>query len=178
MVYSASADIASQNGGSPTAYLIKQALYVVMGIMVVWFMMAINIKILQSPRFLVIFAAVQLGALLFVKLFGQAVNGAQGWINLGVINIQPAEVCKVFLILYLARMLSQRENQLSTAFFSSAGGPLLLSFVLVGLILIQPDLGGAVINGAIIMIMVLASGISWKKKALLQFFQLSLDSSS
>lgn len=163
MVYSASADIASQNGGSPTAYLIKQTIYVVMGLIVVWFMMSINIKILQNPRFLILFAAVQFGALLFVKLFGQAVNGAQGWINLGVINIQPAEVCKVFLILYLARMLSQHENKISTDFFSSVGGPLFLSFLFVLLILIQPDLGGAAINGAIIMIMILASGISWKK---------------
>ncbi|WP_137597952.1 FtsW/RodA/SpoVE family cell cycle protein [Paucilactobacillus kaifaensis] len=163
MVYSSSADIASQNGGSPTAYLIKQSLYVVMGLVVVWFITAMNIKILQSPRFLILFAAVLLGALLFVKLFGQAVNGAQGWINLGVINIQPAEVCKIFLILYLGRMLSQHENKISTDFFSSVGGPLLLSIIFVVLILIQPDLGGAVINGAIIMIMMLASGISWKK---------------
>lgn len=163
MVYSSSADIASQNGGSPTAYLIKQSLYVVMGLVVVWFMTAINIKILQNPRFLILFAAILLGALLFVKLFGQAVNGAQGWINLGVINIQPAEVSKIFLILYLARMLSQHENKISTDFFSSVGGPLALSIIFVVLILIQPDLGGAVINGAIIMIMMLASGISWKK---------------
>ncbi|WP_461239640.1 FtsW/RodA/SpoVE family cell cycle protein [Paucilactobacillus sp. N302-9] len=163
MVYSSSADIASQNGGSPTAYLIKQAVYVVVGFVVLVFVRSINIKILQSPKILLIFAIGLLGSLVFVRLFGQAVNGARGWINLGFMSIQPAEVCKIFLVLYLARMLSQNENRIQQSFVSSVMGPLLIAGSMILLILIQPDLGGAVINAAIVAIMLLASGISWRK---------------
>lgn len=163
MVYSSSADIASQNGGSPTAYLIKQAVYVVLGFGVLVFIRSINIKILQSPKILLIFAIGLLGSLVFVRLFGQAVNGARGWINLGFMSIQPAEVCKIFLVLYLARMLSQNENRIQQSFVSSVMGPLLIAGSMILLILIQPDLGGAVINAAIVAIMLLASGISWRK---------------
>jgi cell division protein FtsW len=163
MVYSSSADIASQNGGSPTAYLIKQAVYVVLGFAVLVFVRSINIKILQSPKILLIFAIGLLGSLVFVRLFGQAVNGARGWINLGFMSIQPAEVCKIFLVLYLARMLSQNENRIQQSFVSSVMGPLLIAGSMILLILIQPDLGGAVINAAIVAIMLLASGISWRK---------------
>lgn len=163
MVYSSSADIASQNGGSPTAYLIKQSVYVALGFGVLLFVRSINIKILQSPKILLIFAIGLLGSLVFVRLFGQAVNGARGWINLGFMSIQPAEVCKIFLVLYLARMLSQNENRIQQSFVSSVMGPLLIAGSMIILILIQPDLGGAVINAAIVAIMLLASGISWRK---------------
>lgn len=163
MVYSASADIANQNGGSPTAYLIKQTIYVILGLGVVWFMTAINLKLFKSGRLMFVLTMLTLGALVFVKLFGQAVNGAQGWINLGFMNIQPAEVCKIVLILYLARMFSRKEQALSEHFWSATISPLILAGILVGLILIQPDLGGAVINSSIILMMMLASGISWKK---------------
>lgn len=163
MVYSSSADIAIQNGGSPTAYLIKQSAYVVMGLIVLAFVTAMNIQIFQNPRILLIFAVVMLGLLVYVRLFGQSVNGAQGWINLGFINLQPAEVCKIFFILYLARMLSQNEDRIQDEFISSSLGPMLICGLMIFLILIQPDLGGAVINAAIVAIMILASGISWKK---------------
>lgn len=163
MVYSASADIANQNGGSPTAYLVKQAIYVVLGLFVVWFMTAVNLQIFQNSKVIFGMTMITLLALVYVKVFGQAINGAQGWINLGFMNIQPAEVCKIVLILYLARMFSHKEYEMSNHFWGAAISPLLLSAALVVLIVIQPDLGGAVINSAIILIMMLASGISWKK---------------
>lgn len=163
MVYSSSADIANQNGGSPTGYLLRQTVYVVLGLFVVWFMTAINMKIFQNGKIIFILTLITFLGLIYVKLFGQAVNGAQGWIDLGFMNIQPAEVCKIVLVLYLARMFSHKERELSDHFWTTAVSPLILSLVFVVLILIQPDLGGAAINSAIILIMMLASGVSWKK---------------
>ncbi|WP_029508391.1 FtsW/RodA/SpoVE family cell cycle protein [Paucilactobacillus suebicus] len=166
MVYSSSADIAIQNGGSPSAYLVKQIIYVVLGLCVVWFMTAVNLKLFQNGKVMFAMTMVTLLALVYVKVFGQAVNGAQGWINLGFMNIQPAEVCKIVLILYLARMFSRKENEVTSSFgdyVGAMGSPIVLSLILVGLIIIQPDLGGAAINSAIIAVMIFASGISWKK---------------
>lgn len=106
MVFSASSNVAAQNGTTPISYLIRQALFVVIGFGITYFMTSINITILKSP---VVMGLGYLGVmvLLFGLLFfGQTVNGAAGWIRIGPINIQPAEIAKFILIIINAFFLS------------------------------------------------------------------------
>lgn len=163
MVYSASADIGTQNGGSPTSYLLKQTLYVILGLLVITFMMALNLQKLRDRnvlRILSIAAFVLLGGLLLV---GQTINGAAGWYHLGPISLQPAEFVKFYLIVWLANAIANRQTEIETeGWYLSMRRPLLICIAILALIFVQPDIGGMTINACIVMVLALASGINWK----------------
>lgn len=165
MVYSASAAIRLQNGGSPKAYLIKQLLFVIIGIAAMLTTALVPLEKFRQPRFLAFSTLVMFGMLFFVKVFGAAVNGAQGWIRLGMFSLQPAELCKLFLILYLADRfdLYARRGLKLPGDWQQMSPPFIVFVACFFLILIQPDTGGAVINLAIAAVIFMASEVSYKK---------------
>nr|WP_283584053.1 FtsW/RodA/SpoVE family cell cycle protein [Limosilactobacillus difficilis] len=160
MVYSASAGIQMQNGLSPRSYLVRQLIYVLMGLVVFTLFSSLKLEKLRSPVFLRWFFIILAGLLLIVRIHGAAINGAHGWLHLGFFNIQPAEVCKFFLILYLSdRFAGISEKGLSYK-DTKAWQPTILLGALLFLIIIQPDIGGFTINTAIAVVILLASGMS------------------
>ncbi|WP_337097511.1 FtsW/RodA/SpoVE family cell cycle protein [Limosilactobacillus fermentum] len=163
MVYSASAVVRYQSESAPFSYLRKQAIFAVLGLLVFMSVSSVDIKMFRSPGLLKYFAMAMFLSLIGVKLFGASINGAQGWINIGGgFSIQPAEVCKLFLILYLASLFTDyREHPKSFSKYAYAF-PLTVAAVLIVLIVIQPDLGGAAINSAIVLILFLSAKTKWK----------------
>ena len=162
MVFSSSAAISMQTGGSPKSYLIKQSIFVILGFAVSYFMSAINLEKLRNSHFLAIFAILLIGMLIFVRFFGASINGARGWISLGSFSIQPAEVTKLFLILYLSRMFAHYNAIPGKYGLKQAAWPMGLTAGLLFLILLQPDVGGVAINLTIAMVLFLGSEIDWK----------------
>lgn len=160
MVYSSSAAIEMQNGGTPLGYLIRQTIFVLMGVGVMSFLTNYPLRHYRTPRFLKISTLVIGSLLLFVLVFSRAVNGAKGWLNLGPINIQPVELCKLYFILYLADRMD-KVRQRGQHFTNSALGPWMIVFCFLFLILAQPDVGGMSINLAIIAVMLLAADYKW-----------------
>ena len=160
MVYSASSAIEMQNGGTPTSYLIKQTIYVIMGICCLLFWANYPLKHYRTPRFLRDSTLAMIGMLLFVLVLSHAVNGAKGWINLGVINIQPVEICKIYFILYLSDRMA-RVRARNDHFISSGGGPWLVVALCLLLIVLQPDIGGMAINVMIVAVLFLACDFRW-----------------
>lgn len=160
MVYSASSAIEMQNGGTPTSYLIKQTIYVIMGICCLLFGANYPLKHYRTPRFLRDSTLAMIGMLLFVLVLSHAVNGAKGWINLGVINVQPVEICKIYFILYLSDRMA-RVRARNNHFISSGGGPWLVVALCLLLIVLQPDIGGMAINVMIVAVLFLACDFRW-----------------
>lgn len=161
MVYSASADIGTQNGGSPGSYLVKQAIYVVLGLMILTVMVLMNLQKLRDKTVLKYAGYVALGSLFLLLVMGQTINGAAGWFHVGPVSIQPAEFVKFYLIIWLANVIAQRQDRIQLeGWWVTMRHPLIICCGIVGLILLQPDLGGATINGAIIFVMILASGFN------------------
>ena len=160
MVYSASSAIEMQNGGNPTSYMIKQTIYVIMGIGCLIFGANYPLRHYRTPRFLRDSTLVMVGMLLFVLVLSHAVNGAKGWINLGVINIQPVEICKIYFILYLSDRMA-RVRARNDHFISSGGGPWLVVALCLLLIVLQPDIGGMAINVMIVAVLFLACDFRW-----------------
>nr|WP_290123197.1 FtsW/RodA/SpoVE family cell cycle protein [Apilactobacillus ozensis] len=114
-------------------------------------------------------------SLIYLKFFGAIANGAAGWINLGPINIQPAEVAKVYFIMRFARVIQAEDDKINDYnWVSIFKGRLYFSLFIVFFIFIQPDLGGAIINTSIIFIMILSSGIKWKKSLKILLFTIFL----
>ncbi len=84
-----------------------------------------------------------LALLVAVLIFGTRVNGTAGWFQFGSFSFQPVEAAKVFLILYLAAFFSRRaRGTLSWRMFALSG---LATGLYVGLVLLQPDLGSAMV---------------------------------
>lgn len=165
MVYSASAAVTLQEGGSAKSYLLKQTIFVILGLGVAIFMASINLNYLRQPIFLRIFFWVLVAALICVRAFGASINGAHGWINLGFFSIQPAEVVKLFIILYLSNQFALYQARPELSAMIHAWKPLAVVLFLAALIYIQPDTGGFAINVMIALVIFLASEVNWKTGA-------------
>lgn len=115
------------------------------------------------PALLMKFAApvYALGVLLLVgvELFGVTVKGAQRWLNLGVVTIQPSEIMRLALPMMLAWYFHRREGQIRTFDFIVAA---ILVAVPVVLILHQPDLGTALLVLAAGFFVIFFAGLPWK----------------
>lgn len=171
MVYSASFYNNMVNGGSTTQYLVKQAFYVVLGLILCYIVFFLRLSILKSRGILSVLGLITLISLIVLLIMGvvnpsSRVNGASAWLTLGPINFQPLELAKLVFVLYLALVLSNKEQRLTDAKFGHIIGDnwrqiafLLVIILLVG---IQPDFGGAFILGIITLVMISASSIPTK----------------
>jgi rod shape determining protein RodA len=104
--------------------------------------------------------------LLVVVIFlGKTVKGNTGWIEFFSFNVQPVEIAKIIMIIFLASFLSKKKTQLSiiVRIISSV----VLVFIPAFLILRQPDLGSTAVILASWLVLLLASGLNKKNLALL-----------
>lgn len=159
-VYSASSEILLIHGFKATVYGQKQLLYAFFGVLICLVCYSINLDYLRRGKLLLWLLVIVADLLVYVRLFGQAVNGAKGWINLGPINIQPLELAKLVLTLYLARMLAKADGRLVRGHIISQILPTaIIAGVLMILVLIEPDFGGTAILFCLVLIMYSVSGI-------------------
>ncbi|MCA9766106.1 MAG: FtsW/RodA/SpoVE family cell cycle protein, partial [Carnobacterium sp.] len=112
--------------------------------------------------------------LIYLLIFGEEINGAKGWIDIGIVGIQPAEFAKLSVIWYFAYIFSRRQQQIIRNFWSSMKQPTYLFGMILFLIIIQPDVGGAVIILFIGIIMIFASGVSTKLGVTMGTFGIAL----
>ena len=143
MVYSATR---SWVVGDPTFYLRRQALSLVIGLVG----MAAGLfydyrRLLQASSILYALAVALLVAVLLV---GRRVAGTQGWLVFGPLSLQPAELAKPILVTVLARHLGERRPPER---WQDLAVPILLAGLLGGLVLMQPDLGTALVFGVILL---------------------------
>lgn len=110
-------------------------------------------------RFAVPAYALGLALLVAVALYGDVVNGARRWLDVGVGRFQPSEMMKLALPLMLAWYFHKNESSLRVRNFAVAA---ILLAVPVGLILRQPDLGTASLVGAAGFYVIFFAGLSWR----------------
>ncbi len=160
MVYSASAVIAREKWQQPYLLLFKQAAWVLIGLSLVPIVMRIDYRSYRQP--LVIWTALGVAAVALVAvLFSTPVNGASRWLHVGPLGVQPSELAKLAIILFTAALLERRMDRIDE--LSHALLPIgLTTGAIVGLILVEPDLGTAVSVLVISSAMVFAAGISYR----------------
>jgi cell division protein FtsW len=166
MVYSASADFYIQNGISAKSYLLKQAVWVMVGLVIATFFFVINKKVLRNKKLIQIIAVIMVLVSFYLAFFGSNTNGATGWIYIGSFGIQPAEYLKLFIILYLSNVLSIHQHRMELDIevpMKNRFKPIEMIVVLLLLNFLQHDLGGSTINGAIAVAIFLAAGRNYRK---------------
>ncbi len=156
MVYSASAVYASQTVGDGQYYLIRQAVFAALGLVLVVAGARFDYHKLAPLTYPILVGSI--GLLLVVTLgLGHNAGGATRWIELGPIHIQPAELAKVALILWLAYSLSKKRERIRS--FSIGFLPhVLVAGALMLLCLEQPDFGSAVMIGLLTFALLFTAG--------------------
>lgn len=137
---------------------IKQIIWVVTGVGLLLFFAFMDYRRLKliSPIIYLV-ALILLGATL---LFGSVVNGAKSWLGIGSLGIQPSEFTKLATIIYLASYLEDNMKELDSfkTFFTALG----IAGLPASLILLQPDLGTAMVFIPIVLVMLFIAGSSLK----------------
>lgn len=160
MVYSASAYLATERENDQWIFLAKQLTFALLGLFLVHVIMRIDYRNYRQP--VVIWSGLGVVAIaLVVVLFGREIKGATRWLNVGGLGIQPSELAKLMLIIFIAALLERRMEKIDEP--SQALLPIgAVVGVFVGLILIQPDLGTSVSILAIAGVMVFAAGVDYR----------------
>jgi rod shape determining protein RodA len=118
----------------------------------------------RTPVIMALYA-VSLTLLCLLLLFAHPVMGARAWFSFGLISFQPADLAKLALIALLAKYLSRRHVEIGDFRHIIVSGA--YAFTLMLLILVEPDMGNAIIFGTLWLGMMLISGISKKHLAIL-----------
>ena len=136
----------SAGGGNWKPFALSQLMKIVLGFVVFFYAAFTNIKTWVKSAYLIY--AVALIMIVLVTFVGHTGMGAQRWLNLGFIHIQPSELIKIALVLALARYFAW-FNSVELGQFKNYIAPMLMMLVPFGLIVAQPDLGTALSLGMI-----------------------------
>ncbi|MBP0445154.1 rod shape-determining protein RodA [Roseomonas sp. SSH11] len=153
----------SAGGGTPDAYASKHALRFGFGLVIMLSLSLVDIRVIA--RFAWLGYGLGVALLVLVLVHGNIGKGAQRWIDIGPVQLQPSELMKIMLVLGLAAWFHR-------ASWERVGNPLFLIppalaiLVPVALILKQPNLGTALITGMIGATMFWAAGVRWWKFAI------------
>jgi rod shape determining protein RodA len=150
--------------GEEFATLKKHIIIIIVGIILFFIVSQVDYTFFRASA--IWWYIISLILLSFVLFFGATVRGTTGWFRVGDFSFQPAEFAKIGLVLMLAYFLSRRKRDLRNS--SAFVGSLLVVLFLQILILLQPDLGTALILGLCWLGTVLFS--STKKRYWLIFF--------
>lgn len=166
LVYSASSDILLTNGFKPYFYGERQAGYALAAFLLFGLpFFALKMEVFRNKKFVssfLLLAFILLGILVIMRFAGGAgaVNGAVGWINLGFINLQPLEIAKLALVIYLAYVLDRRDGRIRKGhIWANLFHPALLTGVMMVMVIVEPDFGGTAILFMIALIMFSVSGV-------------------
>lgn len=164
MIYSASMVTAVVEGNESTHYLIRQSIWFVVGMIGFIICSIFPYKYYQKlMKFIILFIVILLVAVL---IFGNSVNNAKSWFQIGPASMQPAEFAKLGLIMYLASIYSKKQAYISQ-FNTGVLPPLILTGIILGLIVLQPDIGTASIIFLIACTVIFSSGIRLKHLSIL-----------
>ncbi|MCC7436801.1 rod shape-determining protein RodA [Candidatus Nomurabacteria bacterium] len=138
----------------------KQLLWVCVGFLIALSIASIDVRFLRDSRYVVISYVLSLILLIAVLIFGKTVKGAKSWFDFGGFSFQPTDIVKLLVIVVLAKYFSRRH--IAIAQLKHLVISFLYAIIPIGLILLQPDFGSAMVVGLLWIGMALVSGISRK----------------
>ncbi|AWV33287.1 putative lipid II flippase FtsW [Paenibacillus sp. FSL H7-0716] len=161
MVFSASSSLtlASPKFGNDPLYFIKrQVIWIVLGTVVMF--IAMNIHYSKFKKWYVPIFIITV-ILLLVVAFSEKINGAKSWLSIGKLGIQPTELAKISIILYISALITKKGERFRD--FRTGYIPVMVIVgIVAGLIMMQPDLGSCLILVATSGLVIYAGGASMK----------------
>ncbi len=148
MMFSASAVMAGKKFDDSWYYLKRQLVWLTFGLILLHVVSRIDYIWWRRLSFPLLGLIAALLVMVLVPSLGEVKHGAQRWLLLGPISVQPAEMAKLVVVIYLAGYLARKEDRLQD-FSSGLLPPILVVGVLSGLVLREPDLGTVVVVGLV-----------------------------
>ncbi len=141
-------------------YFLKQGLWIIVSLVALVVASRFEYRFLKETRVVVALYGLALGVLTLLFILGKVSKGAQSWFSFGGFSFQPSDIMKLVLVIVLAKYFSRRHVEIANIRHVIVSA--LYTLIPFVLILLQPDLGSALVLGAIWLGMVLISGISKK----------------
>ena len=163
MVYSASISIAetSRGDGYAAYFLVRQTIYLLVGLFLGLIAFQIPMRLWQKYSLYPFLIGMALLVLVLIPGIGNEVNGSRRWLSLFVVNLQPSEFMKLFIVMYVASYTVKRAVFLDH--FRRGFLPIFMVMVMLGILLLkEPDLGAFVVITVIVMAILFLGGMSLK----------------
>ncbi|MEK3964100.1 MULTISPECIES: putative lipid II flippase FtsW [Paenibacillus] len=161
MVFSASSSLtlaSSKFGNDPLYFIKRQVIWIVLGTIVMF--IAMNIHYSKFKKWYVPIFIITV-ILLLVVAFSEKINGAKSWLSIGKLGIQPTELAKISIILYISALITKKGERFRD--FRTGYIPVMVIVgIVAGLIMMQPDLGSCLILVATSGLVIYAGGASMK----------------
>jgi cell division protein FtsW len=157
MIYSSSSILAMKRFNDGQFFLKKQIFFVLLGLGIMVLMTKIPYETLKKLAYPGICLSIILLVAILIPHFGIKAGGATRWLKMGFFSFQVTEMVKVSIVLFLAYFLAKKSSQI-TDFKRAVLVPLSVVLLIVGLIMLEPDFGTAVIITLIMMLMLYLSG--------------------
>jgi cell division protein FtsW len=157
MLASASIGMADRALGEPLYYFWRQTAFVVMGLVAGWLCTRVEFRVWVSASVWLCALGILLLLLVLVPGIGREVNGSMRWISVGGANLQPSELMKLSLVLYIAGYLVRRGEEVRSV-WTGVFRPLVLLALVASLLLAEPDYGASVVMGCVVLGMLFLGG--------------------
>lgn len=144
MVFSASGVMAETRYGDSMFFLKRQLLWLTLGIMVLHWVARREYDVWKTLTPYVLGLTVVLLIVVLIPVLGTQVNGARRWLRLAGFSMQPGELSKLAVVLYLASFLVRKEQDV-TSLSRGVLAPLLVVGGVAGLVMLEPDMGTATV---------------------------------
>jgi cell division protein FtsW len=158
MVYSASISLAERSIGNSGYFLWRQIIAVGLGCMFMYLVMRTPARLWELAGPYLLLVGIVLLVLVLLPGVGITVNGSSRWLRFGVINVQPSEFIKLFMVVYVAGYFVRRREELR----NFTQGVVIIGLVVtaIGILLLQePDLGAVVVVCATVLGMLFLAGV-------------------
>jgi len=161
MVYSSSSIMAAKKYADGFFFLKRQGFYALIGLSLLAGLMQFDYHRLRKLAVPLLFFCGLLLLLVFVPGLGNRAGGASRWIRLPGFSLQPSELAKIALVIFMAHSLARKGEKIKQLKVGFAPYMVLL-LVLLGIVMAQRDLGGAATMGVVAMSMLLVAGTRWR----------------
>ncbi|MBU3160138.1 rod shape-determining protein RodA [Clostridium frigoris] len=138
---------ATHNSSTGNYYFEKQIASMLLSLIIVYFLLVFDYMVIENYAVIIYWAGIVL--LIIGDVFGKVTNGANSWINIGPINIQPSEFAKIGMIIMLAKQLDEMEGKINN--LENFVHLLFYAAVPMILIVIQPDMGMTMVSFFIVL---------------------------
>ena len=173
VVYSTTSALAIQSGVSSIRMVRTQGLFFILSLLTIALIYKLSLDFLRNKKVLAFFIFAEVILLILSRFITDTVNGAHGWLTIaGMFSIQPAEYLKVLLVWYLALIFSKRQDEIRDYDYQALthnewiprnlNDWRWLTLILIGIVVIMPDLGNATILALTVLIMITASGVGYR----------------
>lgn len=161
MVFSSSGVYAMEKYNDPYYFLKRQALWVVLGTVAMLTMRKMDYRYLEKYTYIIMGITFLMLIAVMMPGLGKAVGGARRWLELGGLTFQPSELAKFALVLFIAKSLVKRADQLKNFAYGYLPKLIVVGCFFVP-ILFQPDFGTAMIICAVTFTMLMIAGLRTK----------------